>query len=352
MNFNFHGIVAAQVNTTSPRVATFYEAEYTYHQVDNLKSNIPKVILNFEYKPGWIPCPPGYIRHVHKALAHWVYRIEFEENQIKIDAYGNHWAIYMVHHMLLHPALRYLACKQGVLLLHGGAVANHGYSLVFSGHGGSGKTITTSLILALGGIDWHVHGDDYVFLSPGTRTLAYITRSHLYRDLINFVPEVENRLTQSERLRLGLYGRVRYWSKDQIKWPIRIPISRLWPDHQLAMEVKPAALLLLEENNSGNLKLIKIKPNEVPINRLIDMNFAEARHFLNMVRKNQVLPNFNSWLEDWQDKEQTLLTQHISKIPVYWMYRPRDIASMSDFKETLMKKMIDLIPKDGIVYGA
>ena len=162
LNFYFHGIVAAQVYTTSPRVESFYEAEYKYHQVEKLKSNIPKVILHFEYKPGWIPCPPGYYRQTHKVLAHWVYRIEFGEDQIKIDVHGNQWAVLMVHHMLLHPALRYLACKQGILLLHSGAVVNQGYSLVFSGQGGSGKTITTSLILDSGGKDWDVHGDDYV----------------------------------------------------------------------------------------------------------------------------------------------------------------------------------------------
>ncbi len=352
LNFNFHGIVAAQVYTTSPRVATFYEAEYKYHQVDNLKPNIPRVILHFEYKPGWIPCPSGYIRYMHKALAHWVYRIEFAEDQIKIDVYGNQWAILMVHHMLLHPALRYLACIQGALLLHGGAVANHGYSLVFSGHGGSGKTITTSLILESGGKDWDVHGDDYVFLYPGASTMAYITQSHLYRDLLNFVPGVKSRLTQSERFRLEIYGRIRYWSDDQIKWPIRIPINRLWPDHKIAMEVKPAALVVLEKNNLDDLKITKIKPNEVPVSRLIDMNFGEARHFLSMVRKSQVVPNFTTWLKDWKIMEQTLLQQHVNKVPVYLMLRPRVMVSMPTFKETLMEKMIDLIPQDSMDYEA
>lgn len=352
LNFDFHGVVAAQVYTTSQRVATFYEAEYKYHQVEILKPNIPKVIFHFEYKPGWIPCPPGYLRQMHKALAHWVYRLEFAKDQIKIDVYGNHWAILMVHHMLLHPALRYLACIQGVLHLHGGAVANHGYSLVFSGHGGSGKTVTTSLILSSGGKDWGVHGDDYVFLSPGASTMAYITQSHLYKDLLNFVPEVETRLTQSERFRLEMYGRIRNWSNDQIKWPVRMPISRLWPDHQIAMEVKPAALLLLEKNNSEDLKLIKIEPSEVPVSELIDMNFGEARHFLDMVRKCQVVPNFTTWFNDWQEKEQTLLREHINKTPVYSMLRPRVIVSMPAFKETLMEQMIDLVPQDEMDYEA
>ena len=345
LNFNFHGFVAAQIHTTSPQVSTFYEAEYKYHQVKKIDPDTPKVILQFEYKPGWIPCPTGYIRQTYKALAHWVYRIEFTKDQINIDAYGNHFAIPMVHHMLLHPALRYLACRQGVLMLHAGAVAYRGYSLIFTGHGGAGKTTITSLTLASGGDDWAVHADDYVFLSAGPKSSAYITRSHLYRDLITLLPEIGTQLTHSERFRLELYGRLRSWSNEQITWPVRLPVNRLWPGHQLATAVKPAALLLLEKGESNSLEVINIDPQEVPVKALIEMNFGEARHFLKLVRKNQAVTNFPSWLAKWQANEHALLEQRTKEIPVYLLIRPRVVESLPSFQEALLKKMVDLIPQ-------
>jgi hypothetical protein len=346
LNFDFHGIVAVQVYTTSPQVSTFYKAEYKYHQVNSLNPDTPKVLLDFKYRPGWIPCPTGYTRQTHKALAHWVYRIEFSNNQIFIDAYGNHFAIPMVHHMLLHPALRYLASQKGVLMLHAGAVAHHRSSLIFTGHGGAGKTTTTSLTLALGGHNWAVHADDYVFLSTGPKSLAYITRSHLYRDLITLIPKLGNQLTPSERLRLAIYGRLRSLSRDQITWPVRLPVNRLWPDHPIVKTAVPAAFLLLEKSSSDDLELKYIAPNDVPVDSLIKMNFHEARHFLNLVRKNQAISNFTSWLAEWQTNEHALLEQRIKEIPVYLLERPREIETLSSFQDVLMEKVADLIPEN------
>jgi hypothetical protein len=344
LKFNFHGFVAAQVNTNSPQVSGFYESEYDHHQVTALDPEIPRVSLHFEYKPGWIPCPKGYIRQTHKALAHWTYRIEFSNNQINIDAYGNNFAIPMVHHMLLHPGLRYLACQQGTLMLHAGAVAHHGSSLIFTGHGGAGKTTTTSLTLASGGTDWAVHADDYVFLSAGPKSQAYITRSHLYMDLITLLPEVGNQLSGSERLKLELFGRLRSWSNDRITWPVRLPVNRLWPGHQIAMSAVPAAVLLLEKTNSSDLELVQVDPENVPVSSLIEMNFSEARHFLNLIRKNHSVTNYSSWLAGWQAAEQTLLEQLTKEIPVYILKRPEDLESLSSFQDSLMSKLIELIP--------
>ena len=343
LNFNFHGLVAAQLYTSSPQVSAFYEAEYQYHQVEKLDPDTPKVSLQFEYKPGWIPCPTGYTRHSHKALAHWAYRIEFARDQVNIHAAGNYFAISMVHHMLLHPALRYLACQKGVLMLHAGAVALHDSSLIFTGHGGAGKTTATSLALASGGSDWAVHADDYVFLSPGPRSLAYITRSHLYQDLITLIPELKKRLTRSERLRLAVNNRVRIWSKDQITWPVRLSVNRLWPDHPIARTAVPATFLVIERSNDTSLEIKPIIPDELPVSALIEMNFSEARHFLNLIRKNSSITDFNSWLVEWQHKEHALLEGRLQEIPVYLLKRPVDVGALSSFQDALMEKITELV---------
>jgi hypothetical protein len=344
LKFNFHGYVAAQIYTNSPQVSTFYKSEYWHHQVNDLDPETPKVSLHFEYKPGWIPCPEGYTRQTHKGLAHWVYRLEFFNNQINIDTYGNHFAIPMVHHMLLHPGLRYLTCQQGILMLHAGAVAYRGSSLIFTGHGGAGKTTTTSLTLASGGKDWAVHADDYVFLSAGPKSQAYITRSHLYKDLITLLPEIGTQLSGSDRLRLELFGRLRSWSNDRITWPVRLPVTRLWPEYQIAMTAVPAAILLLEKTNSEELELIQVDPVDVPVSSLIEMNFSEARHFLNLIKKNHSVTNYSSWLVNWQEVEHSLLEQRTKEIPVYILKRPEDVERLSSFQDSLMSKLVELLP--------
>ena len=92
--------------------------------------------------------PQGYTFHQHKLLARWGYRMQVSPERIELDVIGNRLSVPMVHHMLLHPSLRYLSARQGVLLLHAGAVSHLGKSLIFTGYGGAGKTTTTALVPA------------------------------------------------------------------------------------------------------------------------------------------------------------------------------------------------------------
>jgi hypothetical protein len=110
------------------------------------------------------------------------------------------------------------------------------------------------------------------------------------------------------------------------------------------MTAVPAALLLLEKTDSNNLELNHVDPGDVPVNSLIDMNFREARHFLNLVRKNQSVTNFTSWLASWQTAEYSLLEKRTKDIPVYVLKRPKDVETLNTFQGSLMEKIVDLIP--------
>ena len=180
--------------------------------------------------------------------------------------------------------------------------------------------------------------------------MAYITRSHLYRDLIALLPDIGAQLTRSERLRLKMYGRIRSWSNDRITWPVRLPVNRLWPDHPIADTAIPAAFILLEESDSEQLELEYVAPQDVPVGDLIEMNFSEARHFLNLIRKNQALSNFASWLVEWQQNEQALLEERTKEIPVYLLKRPGDVRTLSSFQDALMEKMVDLVQQKDTNY--
>lgn len=344
LEFNFHNIVTVQIHTQSQVVSRFFMDEYGYHLAEEIDEGLPTVNLNFEFSPGWIACPPGFKRHLHKGLAHWVYRIEISDEVIQIDVKGNRWAIPMVHHMLVHPSLRFLANKYGVLMLHAGAVVNSGYSLVFTGHGGAGKTTTTSLVLASGGTEWSIHADDYVFLAPDSTSLAYITRSHLYKDLLRWVPDVQSRLTPPERLRLEGFGRLRSWSGERIKWPVRLPAERLWPGYHLTRQAKLAALIILQQDLVSEPQLVRLQPDQVPVKDLIEMNFGEARHYRNLLEKSNARLDVEGLFDDWQSNELKLLTQRIKETPVYLLKRPPVGSESSDFRRSFVSQVADLIP--------
>jgi hypothetical protein len=342
--FNFHDLVTVEVAAAEPEDRAFFAAEYNHHRSDSASLGRPGVVLRVRRgldRPG---TPRGYTFHQHKLLARWGYTMQIGPERIELDVVGNRLAIPMVHHMLLHPSLRYLSAQQGVLLLHAGAVSHLGKSLIFTGYGGAGKTTTTALLLAGGGADWSPHGDDYIFLGPGPASLAYMTRSHLYSDLLKWVPEVRGRLSAGERPRLELFSLIRRWSGDRLKWAVRLPIERLWPGREMAKSATPAAVILLgREPSAHRPSLHAVEVNDALVGELIRMNFYEARHFLNLVQKSGSVPDFASWLEDWQSCEQALLQARLREVPIYRLALPGEAGSPAAFRGALVDELRRLV---------
>jgi hypothetical protein len=325
--FQFHDIATVEAWSDAPFARAFFEAEYGYHRVDGAQTGLPRAFLDFRLDS---TPPAGFTRHTHKVLARWGYRLTVNPGDVDIRVYGNRTAVSMVHHMLVHPSLRWLAAGGGTLLLHAGAVAKNGKSLIFTGKGGAGKTTTTSLVLASAGgrphgsplqtTEWQLHADDYVFLRAGPKSLAYVTRSHLYRDLLKWVPEVGARLTPWERMRLEFFGALRKYSGERIKWPVRLGPQRLWPNKSIADSATPAAILLLERADVSAPQLISANDLPGTTNDLLEMNFGEARHFLSLLKKAGQLDE--AWLAAWQETERNLLAKMLTEIPAYRMVLP------------------------------
>ncbi len=344
--FNFHNLVTVEVRAAEPEDRAFFEAEYQHHRSDGASPGRPGVILRVRRGLSLPGLPQGYTFHQHKLLARWGYNIQVDPERVELDVVGNRLAVPMIHHMLLHPSLRYLSARQGVLLLHAGAVAHLGRSLIFTGYGGAGKTTTTALLLAGGGADWSPHGDDYIFLGPGPSSLAYMTRSHLYSDLLRWVPEVAGRLNAGERPRLELFSLIRRWSRDRLKWAVRLPIERLWPGREMAKSARPAAVILLERDLSAQRPALHpVEADEALVGDLIRMNFYEARHFLNLVQKSGSIPEFATWLKGWQDCERALLQARLQEVPVYRLVLPGEVGSPAMFRSVLVGELTRLVEK-------
>ncbi len=296
--YAFHGVVALEVESDDPRALAYFDAEYGW------AAGRPEAPVAVRLR--WGGGVPEGVAVSHKALARWRYRLEAREDRLEIMASGNRFALPMVHHMLVHPGLRLHASRRGVLLLHAAAVVHAGRSLLLTGPGGTGKTTTSSLLLAAGP-DWLPHADDYVFLAPGPRTLAYLTRSHLYHDLLAWVPELRARLRPGERLRVEFFGRIRKWSGRRIQWAVRLPPERLWPGRPPVLEAPLGALVVLARAAIGAPTLGPVEAVEPVLENLLDMNFYEARHFRRLVLRATGKEGLPPWWRDWQDRERELL---------------------------------------------
>ncbi len=324
--FDFHDLVGVMVETDSPAAQDFFAAEYAHHRVEALPPERARVVVRF--REGGRPAA-DMTPHTHKALARWAYRLGFAPREITIEVVGNRTAIPMVHHMLVHPSLRYLAAAQGVLMLHAGAVAHEGHSLILTGRGGAGKTTTTSVLLDAGGETWGVHADDYVFLAEGPVSRAYLTRSHLYLPLLRWVPDMAATLTAGERLRLEFFGRLRAWSGERIKWPVRIDPRRLWPRHPFVMQARPAALVLLQREAVPRPVIRPLSDEDFPFEDLIAMNFSEARHFIHLIRKHAAVPDVDAWVAAWRARESALLRARKWEIPAFVLTLPQAVGDVA-----------------------
>jgi len=338
LSFNFHNLVGLNVKSDDPFALQFFELENRFAAGD-IPQNSSIVNIRWGRQKPSEASDTRYISSFHKFLARWSYAIKLSDKGIDIDAFGNRTAVPMIHHMLVHPSLRYLCTKRDAMMLHGSAVVVRGKSVVFTGLGGTGKTTISSLMLKHGGVDWKLHADDYVFLTTGSISHAYVTRAHLYRDQIRWVPSIKSVLTPSERLHLEFFGRIREITRDGLKWPLRIEASRLWPNHSIAPEADLAAVILLKRGKGHQPILRKKESIHDALDELIQMNFYEARHFIRLFGNTLEDQAREIWLNDWKKNERTILGKILQETSLFQLELPHQQNVSTQYGEVL----VDLI---------
>jgi hypothetical protein len=341
--YNFHNFVNFKLITEDPACSEFILAEYHNHAGQPINPQLPEVILRFTRRDFMLSAPAGYTWHTHKGLARWGYRMQIENQRIEIDAVGNRFAIPMIYHMMVHPSLRYLVSLKGILILHAAAIARQGKSLILTGKGGTGKSTTCSIALAVGGLEWSEHADDYVFLGPGPTSYAYLTRTHIYRYMLKSVPELGAYLTGRERVGLELFGRLRSLSGGGIRWPVRVEPERMWPGRARELSASPAGLFMLRRSNGGQPGFALFEDNPNLVDDLLKMNFGEARHYVMLVKKCAVLADYDTWLAGWQACERALIEQRLAEIAVYDLSLPTNKADWDSFAPALINQFNKLI---------
>ena len=327
LSFSFHQTVGLVIETDDVLAREFFQSEYGPHA--GPVGGLPTIRLRFQRREALLSVPAGYTFHAHKLVARWAYHVAWRPDGLSLDCLGNRLSIPMIHHMLVHPSLRLLAARQEVLLLHAGAVSCRGRSLLFTGKGGAGKTTTTALLMAYSPQPWSPHADDYTLLGAGPVSYAYLTRSHLYADLLRWIPSMRSHLSPGERFRLSILGHVRAWSGERIKWPVRVSLNRLWPARPFDLQSRPSGLIFLRRGPVDHPMLEPIIPGEAELNELLEMNFYEARHYLALLKQCAGISELQ--LSDWRQQEARLINRSLQEIPVYRLILPTRKISAAEF---------------------
>ncbi|HMD89731.1 MAG TPA: hypothetical protein VKF38_11265 [Anaerolineaceae bacterium] len=339
--YNFHDIVSFQIFTDDPLAESYIEAEYLHHEGVSRDAKLPSVRLYFQHREGIFQIPDGFTAYIQQGQARWAYQLWIAPDRIVIKVIGNQTDIPTIQHILVHPSLRYLASHRGVLMLHTGAIANKDCSLIFSGSVGMAKRIICSILLTYGDSNWKMHADDYTFLGLGPVSLAYLNRLPVDARLLKMVPNLNERLSPQERLQLTIIGRMREWSGSQDRWPLRKDAQEIWPERKFCMYAKPVALMALRLDKSNEPAIAAIDDLPGFVNELLEMNFKETRHFLNLVNKSRAVPDSTAWLSAWKKREQVLIENRLAEIPAYQLHLP-DITSR---RKTLQPALLELLAR-------
>lgn len=335
LSFTIHDIIGFDLETADAEAIDFFSEELGAFRSET-SFQMSGVHLHWSSRP----FPFFNVRRgqysVHKLLARWRYRVDWAGPHITIRVVGNKAALPMVHHMLSHPAMRFLAIERGFLMLHGAALSFAGRSLLITGPGGTGKTTVSSLLLGEGKPAWQFQSDDYAFLGPGPSSFSFPARSHLYRDILHWQPQIAGRLDIKERFQLEVFGALRKWSRDGITWPVRVDIRRLWPDRSTCAEADLAGIVLLSRGGS-EVGLERVQAVDTVIQELIDMNFDEARSFITLIERAKIFSPEDEWLHDWRKKETKFLRDRSTDTPFYRLrlpawdrYRSNPVTELED----------------------
>jgi hypothetical protein len=347
--YNFHDIVSFQMFTDDTAAESYIESEYLHHEGVSRDASLPEVCLYFQRREGIFQIPEEYTYHIHKGLARWAYKLQIAPDRIIIDAVGNRTAIPMIQHMLVHPSLRYLVSHRGILMLHSGATAYNNHSLIFSGRGGMGKSTICSMVLTYGDKNWSIHADDYVFLGMGPVSLAYLTRMHVYWKLLKMVPQLIERLSPQERVQLTIFGRIRAWSGNHVRWPVRKDTQWMWPERSFCMRAVPAALLTLRRDKNIEPAIYPISDLPGLVDELVEMNFGEARHYISLVNKCRAVSDSAAWLSAWKKRERLLIESRLAEMPAYQLHIPEIAPSRNFSQPALLELLAELAENNGVL---
>ena len=170
-----------------------------------------------------------------------------------------------------------------------------------------------------------------------------LTRSHMYSDLLKWVPQLSNNITKQEKLAVHLFSTIRKVSSDFFKWPTRISQERLWPNKDLSQRANIAAIILLDRDDIPEPYIRVNTQIQEYAEKLIDMNFSEAKYFIDLVGKIKSSEFTEKWLANWRNIEYELLVERLKQIPHYYLVLPNKITDQLKIKNKITALLLELV---------
>ena len=172
---------------------------------------------------------------------------------------------------------------------------------------------------------------------------------HIYWKLLKMVPKLADRLSPQERLQLTIFGRIRLWSGNHVRWPVRKDTQEMWPERSFCMNAVPAAILTLRRNKNSEPAGYPITNLPELVNELVEMNFGEARHYINLVNKSGAVSDSTAWLSAWKKREQMLIENRLAEIPAYQLHIPEIAPSHNFSQPALLELLAGLAENNGVL---
>jgi hypothetical protein len=119
-----------------------------------------------------------------------------------------------------------------------------------------------------------------------------------------------------------------------------VPPERLWPGSKICPEAELAAIVLLGKGASDHPALTPVRRDLAIFDRLQDMNFAEARHFIRFAWEGE--PEAPR-LQQWRREERDSLQQLSEGVPLYRLELPKLRGPRPEMAERLVELLQPLL---------
>ena len=200
-----------------------------------------------------------------------------------------------------------------------------------------------SLILSKGKGNWNFQSDDYVFLTLNGFSLTYLTPLHIFRNHLKWFPELRDRLTFQELIKLNFFGLLQKLSRDNMKIPVRVAYDRLWPKQRRQEKVNAKAIAFITKSADKQFYYRRVEPDNEILEELFRINFDELKNFLMLIGKNENIYRLNKWIDNWRDREKEILRQHFKSIKIYRIQCP-DLSKRPNKEEiNLLFEFLDRV---------
>ncbi len=349
-HYRFHDRFQLTLRSALPKVLRHFQQEYPSFAAGGELLGPPDLEVSVEPSG---PLPAGQVcrfggygltdewifgKARHK-VALWRFAMDsLEQPTTHLGFSGGPFALDFLHHRYVEPIMRFKLARRGIVMVHGGCVAEGGASVLFAGLGHSGKT-ALALRQVLAGRQFQA--DDYTFLSAEGESYAYPRRLHISSHMYAACPAAMRRLSAGHRAsiaakRLILALTLGYGSLEEA-----VQLCELVPEAQTADVARLGAALLLSGYTGAEVGAPQAIGRDELASRVAAINSQENLPFQDLMLAHQFF--YGTPAAEWAARETELLGQALAGVPCYEVQVPRSPRDRGAAIERLARIVDDML---------